>query len=478
MNANARRNDISYQVRVRRAAQQLSGCNCAPRSGLSGYRVVKQLHGYKVITGVRNGLSGMGAPERVAALIPVSDRSAIANAVKLFTGRRTLGDTERVQSAASYASTGATVGSIIPLVGTVIGAAIGALAGWILGGAKPVRASAQQIAECQTLITEYMGYAAQMPGVPMPVELPQLKQAVWCGDALYGAMVKLKDPRFFAGGFDEQVGILRQICRKVYETPVGATVELSGLSFRDAKGKQINLPGMSFINQPFISIQDLCDRVVIPLQIKNCEPWGGAQCAGFFAIPFIRRIWMDLLGYAARVELPNISEADLKAASTVAATIPNASAKDVVSAVEAIIKRPVVREETAALLTPQAPPGSTSAPVAPIPTEAIAPLIPPKPVQATPLPSDGGVYTALPVPVPSVPTGFPSVTGPDAMTQLMQSLIGQGMPPAQAQQVAAQQLAPTTAGLGGNSLWIAGALGVAAVLFATARPAARRTSRK
>lgn len=366
-----------YSARVRESVGGL-GCACQSREDLSGYR---RINGYIVRRAVKSGLAGFGAPAMgVPELMPVSDKSAVAAAIRLFQSRRGsnlagIGNTEQTQGAAAGAATGAKAGSIIPGVGTVIGAFVGAVVGWLAAKSKPVRATAEQLAQCQTLTTEYMGYAAQYPTSPLPLELPQIKDLIWCGNAIHGAMVKLKDPRFFTSGFDEKIAAARQIVRKVYETPVGQTIEITGLKFTDAKGRKIDLPGISFVNQPFVSILELTQRVMVPFEIKNCEPWGKGACTPYFDIPLIRRTLFDLLGYAARTELPNISEADLVAASQVAANT-GSSSSDVVKAVESIINRPVNRGETSALLTGQSDVPGVIAPTPTATPDATAPPLP------------------------------------------------------------------------------------------------------
>ncbi len=166
-------NDVAYQIRVRRAAQQLSGvssaglgsptmrqfryrdnsggtlgaCDCgSPR--LRG-RKAQRVGSYKLVTAMRTGLSGvsgLGIVARpVAALIPISDRSAVTAAVKMFASRRQQGlhgykrvnigglaDTQQAQGAVGGAASGAEVGTaIFPGVGTVIGAVVGAVVGWL-----------------------------------------------------------------------------------------------------------------------------------------------------------------------------------------------------------------------------------------------------------------------------------------------------------------------------------------------------------
>lgn len=310
------------------------------------------------LAGVLSDIStqGLGAtPRPTGVMLPVSNRVAVAAAVRRFQGRSNtlagyLGDSAQTSAAVSGASAGAKAGSIIPGVGTVIGAFVGAVVGWLSAKKKPVRATAEQVAQCQTETAAYMAYAAEYPTTPLPLELTQIKDMTWCGAAIHGAMVKLKDPRFFLGGFDERTEICRQIVRKVYATKVGDTVEITGLSFTDAKGKKISLPGTSFVNKPFTSILELTERVLIPLEIANCAPWGKGACSDYVNLPLIKRTLFDLMGYAARTALPNISEADLAAASHVASQV-GASARDVVSAVETIMQRSVQRNETALVLT-------------------------------------------------------------------------------------------------------------------------------
>lgn len=459
------RRDQRFRGNVAASVKTL-GCACAaPRSTpLAGYR---RIHGYVARTAIKRGIGGNG-PSEQPALIPVSDKAALINAVKYFSAaRRTtgvagFGDTAQTSGAASGAAAGAKAGSIVPGIGTVIGAVVGAVVGWLSAKPKPVRATAEQIAQCGTLATEYLGYASQSPSAPLPMELPQIKDLTWCGAAIHGGMVKLKDPRFFTSGFDERVAICRQIVRKVYETKVGETVEISGLSFKDAKGKKIALPGISFVNQPFMSILDLTSRILVPLEIKNCEPWGKGACTAYFDIPLIRRTLFDLLGYAARTELPNISESDLRAASQVAATTGSA-AKDVVSAVEQIINRNVVKGETAALLT-----GQTDQPG----------VVAPTPVVNVP---------------PSTAPSLPGVTTQAAadVTALIQQLLAQNASANQATQAALDALAKTgtpitpsvTASVqkevqaqqaGGLSSALLTGGGLLAVLFLLARPAKRR----
>jgi hypothetical protein len=453
--------DHRYRGRIHASVNGLAGLACAcsppPRTTLRGYRIVRTRDA------VSAGLSGIGAADQLA-LIPISDKKAVANAIRLFASRRVgiagMGASEQASGAVSGATAGAKAGSVIPGIGTVIGAFVGAVVGWLSAKPKPVRATKEQIAQCQTMASEYMGYAAQSPTVPLPMELTQIKDLTWCGAAIHGAMVKLKDPRFFTSGFDERIAIARQIVRKVYETKVGDTVEISGLSFRDAKGRKIDLPGTSFVNKPFTSILELTERVLMPLEVANCAPWGKGACQSYIDLPLIKRTLFDLLGYAARTELPNISESDLHAASQVAAQTGTASS-DVVKAVEQIINRPVVRGETAALLTGQTDVPGVTAPV---------PGVPVPPSTAPPLP------------------GVTSQSATD-VTALISQLLAQGQQSAQVAQSAIDALAArgtavtpavtaavqkevvAQAGVSSTALLTVG--GILAALFLLSRPAKR-----
>lgn len=337
-------------------------------------------------------------------------------------------DTARVQSAGQYAALGAKAGSIIPVVGTVIGAVVGAVVGWLATKKKPVRATAEQIAQCRSLVNEYMGYATQMPNQPIPMDQEQLRQLNWCIDALYGSKIGLRDPRFFdpdvAGML---IPIARQVVRKIYETPVGATVNLDQISFRVGR-QTFKSSGLSFINPAFTDLKTFCDTYFIPMMVQMCKQTAGKGAGGCEAYygqqPELRRWFYDLLGWAARTELPNISEEDLKAASHVATTVPGSSAKDVVTAVEQIIGRTVQSGETAAILTPATgpppalpivPTGSpTNVPPASgvVPSTFVEPLIPlaptrPAPIQPLPMstiPEIVSSFAPSNQPVPFAPT--------------------------------------------------------------------------
>lgn len=309
---------------------------------------------------------------------------------------RGMGDSAQTQSAAQYAALGAKAGSVIPVVGTVIGAVVGAVVGWLSAKKKPPRPTAQQVAECKTLLSEYMGYASQMPTQPIPLDQEQLRQLNWCMDALYGSKVGLRDPRYFDPDFlGTFVPMARQVVRKIYETPVGGTVNLGEIAFKIGK-QTFKFSGYSFVNPAFTDLKTFCDQYFIPMAVQMCKETAGKGAGGcesyYGQQPEFRRWLFDLLGWAARTELPNISEEDLKAASQVAATVPGSSAKDVVSAVEQIIGRTVERGETAAVLTPATgPPPAlpivpSGSPTAVPPASGVAPVPRAEP-GATPFPA-------------------------------------------------------------------------------------------
>jgi hypothetical protein len=443
------------------------GCACRRSQPLAGY-VARTLRGYRAVT-----LSGFGDPVApgTPALLPVSDRKAVADAIRMFQMRaaaRGLGDTAQATSAAQSSATLAKVGSAIwPGVGTVIGAVVGAVVGWLGSKKPPVRPSPQQIAECKARISDYMNFAAEMPDQAIPLDKAQLLELHWCLQAIYGGhYIGVKDYRWFNPGVEAAlIPAAQQLVRKIYETPVGQQVAIDTITFKDPKGRTLSFKGFSFTNPQFTNLKTFTEQVWLPMAVQYCENTAGKGapgCAEYYRTPEFRRWLYDVIGWAARTELPNISEADLAAASQVATQV-GSSAKDVVTAVEQIIGRSVQREETAALLTP---PGTA----------------PPS--------------TAPPIATPTLP---PNATGADIQaaitqltTQLMQSQAAQSMTQQQviaAATTAAQQWlstqgikAPPAAveettkatvtqagGIGNVPLWLGGA----ALLFALARPAPR-----
>lgn len=466
------------QLKFRQGAARanLAGCACdsAVRSTrLQGYRSVR-LNGYKLVTAVRTGLSGVGSDSAarsakpVVALLPISDRKAVQAAVLRFAradiAKRTLSglgsNSEQASGAASGAAAGAKVGSIVPGIGTVIGAVVGAVAGWLAGKPKPVRASAAQVAECRALLTEYESVAAQSPDAPIPMEWGQILNLNWCYMAVYGAETLSKDPRFFNVGFEGLTKPLAlDLVKKVYETPVGATVDMAQMSVKDRNGKNVSFRGLSFANPVFSTLKNLANGPLLSMDAMLCGDNAGKGAGGCITNKdraLWRRILFDLLGWAARTTLPNISESDLRAASQVAATLPNTSAKDVVSAVEQILARPVVREETAALLTPQAAvPGAPAVPI--IPTATLAPIV--TQVQAA------APDTAL---APTTAPLDPFANLPTAGSNAAQSLVPVASNSAPVQPGAPAQ--PVSAGLSNVNPWLLGGLALVGIVFATARP--------
>lgn len=392
-------NQLAYAGRVRYAARHfartpniggLDACNCRA-SNLRGYRIgtLRGLNATSTRSTVpmRSTVSMRSTvPMRsIPVLLPVSDTKAVAAAVRLFqpSALRGLGSTQQVQGATSLAATGAKVGSIVPGVGTVIGGVVGAVAGWVTNKKPPVRPSPQQMQQCQQLLSEYMGFAAQLPNQPIPMDQEQLRQLNWCLDAVHGAKIQLRDPRWFDPDVSNVfIPIAKEIVRKIYETPVGATVNLGAISFKDPKGRTITFSGYSFTNPVFTDLKTFCETIFGPMMVKMCQETagkGGSGCEAYYGqTPEFRRWLYDLLGWAAQTTLPNISEEDLRAASVVAQQT-GTSAKDVVSAVEQIINKNVARGDTAALLstTPvTVSPRSTAPPPGPAPGSTPAPFTP------------------------------------------------------------------------------------------------------
>lgn len=313
-------------------------------------------------------------------------------------------DIQQAGGAASMAASGAKLGTmILPGIGTVIGAVVGAVVGW-LGGKKrnPYLVTADQIKQCNGVISEYMGFAAQMPEQAIPLDFQQLKDIAWCSVAVHGGQFGWKDTRFFAHPVEPILWPLaKQMVRKIYETPIGATIQLDEFSFKDPKGRTIRLKSQSFVNTQFVSIKDVAEKYFFPAMMEQCLAMPNqkpAHCDGFHAFADVRRWAFDFLALAARTELPNISEDDLKAASAVAVTVPGTSASAVVQAVEQVMGRTVERGETAALLTP-----ATTAP-------PVAPTVPSTSPLTTPTPGIG------PAPAPSQPVFSPPITLPEFPT--------------------------------------------------------------
>ena len=427
----------------------LGCCGCMPSRPLAGY-LRKTLQGYRAVA--LSGLGDTAIAPGTPALLPVSDKQAIANAIRMFQvaggSHSGVSDAAQAQSAASGAAAGAKVGSIVPGVGTVIGAVVGAVVGWLATKKKPVRATAQQIAACRSSLADYMSYARQMPSQPIPLERDQLIDLNWCVQSIYGADIGLRDPRWFNPGFvDGLMPIARQIVRKIYETPVGKSVDLATFQFRDPKGRVLTFKGFSFINPQFVDLKTFSDRYFFEAALEFCRNTAGkgaGGCEKLMGHEEWRRLLYDLIAWAARQELPNISEADLKAASAVAAQTGSA-AKDVVSAVEQIIGRNVERGETAALLT------NSSTTTAPPPTAPPPPTVQPDivPAPVTPTPVDE-VIRALPAPV------IRSVPAPRLMP------------------APSAVLPITQAGAGSQTPLL---LGAAALLFALAYPRRRRANK-
>lgn len=458
-------------------AHSLNGLACACDRAR---KFAPNLRGYRVARiGKSSGL-GDAAPTEIA-LIPISDKSAVANAVKMFaaarrtaaqgTGMNGFGNTQQASGAASGAAAGAKVGSIVPGIGTIIGAVVGAIVGWLAAKPKPVRATAAQVAQCKSMLTEYMSIASQSPNAPLPMEWTQLLDMNWCYQAIYGAEIKLKDPRWFNPGFESGLRVMAiEIVKKIYETPVGGTVNLDAVSFKDPKGRKIAFGSYSFVNPVFTDLKTFSANYFEKIDLAFCQATasgGSGGCAAQRAHPEWKRLLYDLLAWAARTTLPNISEADFAAASQVAATMPDTSAKNVVSAVEQIINRPVARGETAALLTSRTDVPGVVAPV---------PVVPVPPSTAPPLP---GVSTQAATDVTALISQL--IAQGQQTAQVTQSALdalrssGAPITPAVTNAVGKEIVAQQAGGFSTGSLLTVG--GVLAGLFLFSRPV-RRAARK
>lgn len=439
---------------------QALGCACCARP-LSGY-IARALHGYRAVM-----LEGLGDVQPgTPALVPVSDRRAVAAAIRVFQMAqprgRGLGTTEQATGAATTSVAFAKAGSIVPGIGTVIGAVVGAVVGWLGSKKPPPRPSPEQVAQCKALLDEYMAYAAQSPDAPLPLDRQQLLDLHWCMAALYGAEVGLRDPRFFNTGYEQLLGTAKQLVRKIYETPVGATVRVDAVSFKDPKGRAVTYPEYNFQNPVFTDLKTFGRDVFVPMWIQSCgigrkDPH---VCGPYLSKDVYQRLAYDTLAWAARDELPNISVSDLAAASQIAAQT-GSSSSDVVQAVEQIIGRQVQQGETSALLTGSAT-GPPPASVPPLPPNASSDDVRAAITQLTTQLMQSQQAQAM--------TQQQAIAA--ATTAAQQWLATQGVKaPAPAVAEAAKAAVVQASGMGNLPLWLGGA----ALVFALARPRAYRS---
>lgn len=475
-----RRESVQFQRQVSSTVAGLA-CNCvrnAVSKGLNGYRLTR-LNGYKLTVLEPRTLAGLGQETGTLALEPVSDKKAVENAVKYFQRAssgtlRGFGDAAQTQTAATYAATGAKVGSIIPVIGTVIGAVVGAVVGWLSAKPKPVRPTAQQIADCKNLLSEYGSFAAQMPDAPLPMDKAQLLEIHWCLQAIYGGKyIGVKDPRWFNPGAEAALfPAALQLVKKIYETPVGATVSIDAITFNDPKGRKLSFQGFNFVNPQFTDLKTFTEQYWMPMAIQYCQNTAGKGapgCPDYYHLPEFKRWLYDVIAWAARTTLPNISEADLKAASQVAADTGSA-AKDVVTAVESILNRNVVKGETSLLLTGQTDtpvqvPGSTGPPVTTLPdtTQSTLPNVPGLTSQTA---SD---ITAL------IKTLIAQgASNNQAVASALDALADRGVDPATVKPAVEQEVAAQTGTASSKTPLILGALAAGLFLFAVPTRKVRR----
>lgn len=438
---------MRYRVRDNRrgpSRYSLMGVGCSCQG---------ELRGYVVRNAVKRGLglAGLSGPATVPVLVPVSDPRAITAAIKLFQGARPagrlsghfagLGDAAQTQSAISLGASGAKAGSIVPGVGTVIGFVAGAAVGFFLGKKPPPRPSGQEIAECRDILAQYATAASQNPDTPIPLDESQLKKMNWCLQAIYGAAdIKNKDPRYFDGNFVDLMAMTKDIVMKIYNTPIGGTVNVAE-TMQKIRKQTFRSAGISFQNPPFTDLKSFARDVFTGVAIAHCKQTAGkgaGGCEQFYRRPEYQRLFYDMLGYAARTLLPNISEADFREASKVAQQT-GTSASAVVQAVESIIKRSVQQNETAELLRP----GSSTQPP---PVTAPSPV----PITVTPpttAPGSGPLPAAGPNPL--TPAGMTPTIAADTKAQI-DALLAQGVSQSQAfsqimSSLQAQGIAPTPA---------------------------------
>lgn len=216
-----------------------------------------------------------------------------------------MGDAAQVQSAASYAALGAKAGSIVPGIGNVVGAVIGLVVGAFLAKKKPVRASAEFIAQCGQAFNEYQSMIAQYPSQPLGTALGEgnLKILATCMDNRYGGT---KDPRFL----DMNWQILRdsaiEAVKKTFDAPPGTEVVLTTAGHRDAKGKAFRVVETRWTNTDANSLQMIADKLW-QFQSAGCLAYHKSNiCDPILNHADYKHLMLDLIQWAASTYLPQI----------------------------------------------------------------------------------------------------------------------------------------------------------------------------
>jgi len=389
-------------------------------------------------------------------------------------GLHGLGDTAQVKSAVQLGAKGAEAGSaIVPGIGTVIGALVGVALGVIFSKKTDARPpNAKEVADAQQTLANYANNAAQSPNDPLNISYNELSHIAWCLAVAYAPMINDRYIKWY-GAYWTLYGatLAEEIVVAVYNTPIGSPLNLAAISAK-VRGHTYTVAARSMPNPAITSLVDIVTQVYTPAVATalraQCDPKYQSQVEPMLNQPLWQRFFFDTLGAAARARLPNVSGADFVAALQIATgALTQGVSESAAQVVTQVQRAPGVSVPISAQITPI----SSSTPA----------------VAATPVtPSTPAVTTAA--------SGAPGID----MNALAQAMLAAGATPQQAyagtmqqlenagvpitpdvQQAAAQASGVTQAGgapAGMNKWLVGGALGIAALMFMTARP--RRGSRR
>lgn len=220
--------------------------------------------------------------------------------------RNGLGNAARATSAAQYAGLGAKVGSIVPGIGNIVGGVVGAIAGAILGKKKPVRPSAEQIAQCNQVVNEYESAIAKYGDLPIGAALGEgnLKAVFVCFE-----MVRLgttPDPRFLDGNWQLARDVAIEAVKKAFAAPPGTRVSLTTVGRRDIAGKAFRPFTLNYTNSEANTLESIA-RKTVEFHIGSCANYNArARCEEIFAMPYLRHAVVDLVDWAASTYVPQV----------------------------------------------------------------------------------------------------------------------------------------------------------------------------
>lgn len=219
--------------------------------------------------------------------------------------RAGLGDGAQVSTAASYAAMGAKVGSIVPGIGNVVGAVVGALYGAILGKKKPVRPSAEQISQCNQVLSEYEALMAQYPSVPLGAAMGEgnLKSVYVCFEMVRTGTTK--DPRFLDGNWQLARDMAIEAVKKTFAAPAGTEVVLSTAGRRDIKGKAFRHVEVRWINTEANSLQSIGAKLQRFIE-DVCLAYQKPGLCGRWGDDLFGRLAVDIVDWAAATYLPQV----------------------------------------------------------------------------------------------------------------------------------------------------------------------------